>query len=263
VTIAARGAIVVLAGVVLAGFLHFLRADELRSQGEAQVRAAGTPPDARDVQRARDLFQRAGDRNPDPRPELDEATLLLSVGDDRAAAALLEDVVSRNAGSVRGWGLLAAATVNLDERRSLRANGELLKLYGRIPGPLAGGVIRSPGGRRYRVLPGQAKGRVDGIALRGDKVRVNGWAGLPATRRAVQEVLVVAHGRVVASTAPSFARPDVPGDYGGDRTGFIVEVQRSAVINDDGELDLHLFGAGLGAASLLPVDCRRPQPIGC
>jgi hypothetical protein len=263
VRVPARLALVLLAAVVLAGYAHFLHSAELQRQGEAEVRAAGTPPDARRAQRARDLFERAAKHNPDPRPQLDEATLLLSVGDDRGAAALLEDVVKRNAGNVRAWGLLAAATVNTDERRSLQANGELLKLYGRIPGPLAGGVIRSPSGRRYRVLPGQANGGVDGIAFHGDRVRVNGWAGLPDAHRAAQEVLVVAHGRVVRTGTPSRPRPDLPGDYGGDRTGFVFEVPRSALLDADGRLDLHLFGAGLGAASLLRVNCRRPQPIGC
>ena len=256
--------LLVLAGVVAVAWLAYgLRATHLQEDGVKEGAAAGRPPAGPRLQHALDLLRRAGERNPDPRPQLDEASLLLAAGRNRAAAGLLEGVVDRNPGNIRAWGLLAGATAPLDERRSLQANGELLKLYGRIPGELAAGVVRSTSGVLYRVTPGHAKGVVDRVRRVGDEMVFTGWAGLPAQRRPVQEVLIVAHGRVVAATEPNVARPDVPAASGGRGTGFRKAVPISALRGKDGQLDAHILGAGTGAASLLGIDCRRPQAFGC
>ena len=249
--------------VVAGAWLAFgLRAVDLQSDGQQEGRAAGRPPQGPQLNRALDLLQRAGERNPDPSPQLDEASLRLAAGDDRAAAALLEDVVERNPGSIRGWALLATAAASFDERRSLQANGELLELYGRVQGPLGSGVVRSPSGRRYRVFPGLARGFY-GVRRRGNKVVFQGWAGLPGARRPVDEVLVVSHGRVVAASRPNVRRSDIKPADGGSGTGFEFTVPGLALIDDDGDIDAHVLGAGLGSASQLTVDCRTPQLVGC
>jgi hypothetical protein len=235
---------------------------DLQAEGQQEGRAAGAPPQGARLERALDLLRRAGERNPDPRPQLDEASLLLASGDSRGAARLLEEIVDRNAGSIRGWGLLAAATAGFDERRSLQANGELLKLYGRVPGQLGSGVVRSPSGRRYRVFPGHARGFY-GVRREGERVVFKGWAGIPGSRRPAEEVIVVSHGRVVAAEAPNVRRPDIPPASGGSGTGFRLSVHGLRLIDDDGEIDAHVLGGGLGAASLLTVDCRTPQLVGC
>jgi hypothetical protein len=253
-----------LAAVLMVAWLaDALRAVDLDDQGRAVVRASGPSPTPGEVARARALFERAGRRNPDPRPQLDEAALLLTAGDSRGAAQILEGVVDRNPGSVRGWSLLATAAAPFDARRSLEANGELLKLYGRIPGQLGSGVLRTPSGVRYRVVPGHAKGFVAFIRRSGDVVTFAGWAGLPGAHIPVKEVLVVAHGRVVRGTPPTMRWPGVRPADGGTRTGFRIGVPIAALRNGSGEVDAHLFGAGLGAASLLAVSCKRPQFIGC
>jgi hypothetical protein len=256
--------LLVLAGVVAVAWLALgLRATDLQEDGVKEGAAAGRHPAGPRLEHALDLLRRAGERNPDPRPQLDEAALLLAAGRNRAAAGLLEGVVDRNPGNIRGWGLLASATAPFDEHRSLEANGELLKLYGRIPGELAAGVVRSTSGALYRVTPGHAKGVVDRVRRAGDDMVFRGWAGLPAQRRPVQEVLIVAHGRVVAAATPDVARPDVAAANGGSGTGFRKVVPISALRGKDGQLDAHVLGAGNGAASLLGVDCRRPQALGC
>jgi len=262
-SIAVRAALIVVAVAAVAWLGLGLRAIDLQAEGQEEGRAAGSPPQGPRLQRALDLLRRAGERNPDPRPQLDEASLLLAAGDNRGAARLLEGIVERNAGSIRGWGLLAAATASFDERRSLQANGELLKLYGRIPGQLASGVVRSTSGRRYRVVPGHARGVVDHVLRRGDRILLTGWAGLTGAKRPVQEVLIVAHGRVVGAAPPTEARPDVRLDVRGARIGFRVTVPEWALGDRAGELDVHVLGAGLGAASQLPVNCRRRQAAGC
>jgi hypothetical protein len=214
--------------------------------------------------RALDLLRRAGEHNPDPRPQIDEALLLLNAGDNRSSARLLEAVVNRNPGNVRAWGLLATAAASFDERRSLQANGELLRLYGRIPGKLGNGVVRSPGGARYRVALGHVVGVVDGVVRLGhDRVEFVGWAGVLGTRRPVDEVLIVSHGRVVHAGVPTVRRRDVSLANGVGRTGFRIVVPIAALRSDDGELDAHVLGAGGGAASLLSFNCRRRPFVGC
>ena len=256
--------LLVLAGVVAVAWLAFgLRAVDLREDGVKEGTAAGRPPAGPRLEHALDLLRRAAQRNPDPRPELDEAALLLAARQNRAAAGLLEGVVDRNPGNIRAWGLLATATAPFDEQRSLQANGELLKLYGRIPGELAAGVVRSTSGVLYRVTPGHAKGAVDWVRRVGDHIVFAGWAALAAQPRPVQEVLIVAHGRVVAATAPNVRRPDVPAAKGGSGTGFREVVPISALRGKDGHLDAHVLGAGTGAASLLGINCRRSQALGC
>jgi hypothetical protein len=260
---AARLALVAVALAMTAWLAFGLRALDLQADGLEEGRAAGSPPQGPRLLRAVDLLRRAGERNPDPRPQLDEASLLLAAGNSRAAARLLEDVVERNPGSVRGWSLLATAAAPFDERRSLQANGELLELYGRMPGQLGSGVVRSTSGTRYRVAPGHARGIVDRVKRDGDRLVFAGWAGLPGPRRPVEELLIVAHGRVVAAGPPTADRPDVDVDFGKGKIGFRLVVPDAALRDDDGELDAHVLGAGLGAASQLAVDCRRRQAAGC
>jgi hypothetical protein len=252
-----------LAGIVVVAWLALgLRAVDLQEEGQKEGAAAGRPPAGPRLEHALDLLRRAGERNPDPRPQLDEASLLLAAGRSRAAANVLEGVVGHNPGSIRGWGLLANATASFDERRSLEANGELLKLYGRIPGQLAAGVVRSTSGVLYRVVPGQATGVVDKVRRVGDDVVFFGWAALRGPARPVEEVLIVAHGRVVAALRPNFPRPDISRANGGSGTGFREAVPISA-LRKDGRLDAHVLGAGDGAATLVAFDCRRPQLFGC
>jgi hypothetical protein len=261
--LAARAALA-LAGIAVVAWMVFgLRALDLQADGQREGAAAGRPPAGPRLTHALDLLRRAGERNPDPRPQLDEAALVLAAGDNRGAARLLEGVVDRNPGNIRGWGLLAAATAPFDERRSLEANGELLKLYGRISGQLAAGVVRSTSGVLYRVVPGYAVGVVDKVRRLRDGAVFSGWGGVAAQRKPVQEVLVVSHGHVVAATHPNAARPDIPAAQGGAGTGFRVAVPISSLRGKDGRLDAHILGAGTGAASLLGIDCRRPQLIGC
>ena len=261
-TVVARVALVAVAVVAGAWLAFGLRAVDLQSDGQEEGRAAGRPPQGARLEQALDLLRRAGERNPDPRPQLDEASLLLASGDSRGAAALLEDVVERNPGSIRGWGLLAAATAAFDERRSLQANGALLELYGRVPGELGSGVIRSSSGRRYRVFPGHARGFYT-VRRRGALVVFEGWAGIPSARRPAQEVLVVSHGRVVAARRPDVRRRDIAPASGGSGTGFRFTVPGLSLLDKEGEIDAHVLGAGLGAASLLTLDCRTPQLVGC
>jgi hypothetical protein len=262
---AGRAVLALLAVGAVVVFAYGLRAVTLRQDGEAIVKRLGQRPDPAAVAQAQDDFRRAGRLNADPTPELDAAALALRTGRARAAAGMLERVVRDNAGSLRGWALLAAATEPFDVERSTRANAELLDLYGRRQGlPISSGVIPAPDGRRFEVTPGRVTGSVDSTSVKGTTAKITGWAGQLSTKAPAQLVLVVSRGRVVASVPTYVRRSDLATTYGpGLRyAGFRVSLPRARLVRD-GKLQVQVFGAVGQTASALPIQCKSQQAFGC
>jgi hypothetical protein len=265
--LAPRAALVALAAIAVLWFGYGLRALELESDADRKVEGAGALEDPAAIRDARSLLHRAARYNADPTPELDEARLLIRLGRQREAVPLLESVVRSNPGSIAGWALLATATAPLDDRRSTEANGELLKLYGRAHGqPLALGSIRASTGRRYTVTPGSMEGFVDWSSVRGDIVAMAGWAVDRGHRVPAEAVMVVSHGDVVATFRPRGRRADIARDRGAWalRSGFEILVRRRQLIDDEGDLDVHVFAAARGRAAPIGLHCSSGRmDIGC
>jgi hypothetical protein len=253
-----RGLLVAIAAGAVLWLGHGLRAIHLDAEGNARLQDAGARPDASTAAEARSLFRRAARHNADPTPELDEAALLIRLGRRREAAPLLESVVDANPGSIRGWTLLATATAAFDVGRSTEANGELLKLYGRAQGqPLAAGSIRAANGRRYNVTPPGVRGAVESTLLGAGGALMTGWAASPRHRAPAEAVMVVSHGRVVATATPRRRRKDIARRFGpgAAQSGWIVSVPRRRLIDRSGDLDVHFFAGIGGQASRIPFHC--------
>jgi hypothetical protein len=263
----ARAALVAGAIVAVAWLAHGVRALDLAVDGRATLAAAGSPPDARAAERALASFRAASRRNPDPAPTLDEATLLLSLGRTAEAARVLEEVTRVNAGNVRAWALLAAATAQADPAISEAALSEVAGLYGRVRTPsVAPSVLRAWDGRLFEVGTDPGLGAVEFSRVAGARIELQGWAADPRARRPADTVLVVSDGRVVGLATPRRARPDLARRYGRRlaTAGFRVSFPRRSAEVIDGEIQVMVFAASDGDAARIRFICPSDnQDVGC
>jgi predicted Zn-dependent protease len=88
---------------------------------------------AAQISRIGDLLDTARRLNPDRRPDLIEAFLLLRRGREREAVALLRRVVRDEPASVEGWALLARAAARVDPRSAAVARARLRVLAPHVP----------------------------------------------------------------------------------------------------------------------------------
>jgi hypothetical protein len=74
---------------------------------------------------------------------------------------------------------------------------------------LDGDSIRTPGGRRFRIVEGGITGGVDATIREDEAVRLGGWAADARTFRPVEEVVGFAGDLLLFSGPPAGPRPDV------------------------------------------------------
>jgi hypothetical protein len=115
----------VAAVVVLALWLH---SSHLESEGRAFRPSPSHPVTPAQVKRALSEFDRARRNNPDTRPEVEEATILIFLGRNAKAAAMLGQVVHKEPRNAQAWGLLSQATRSSDPRLSQAAAARVLQL---------------------------------------------------------------------------------------------------------------------------------------
>lgn len=84
--------------------------------------------------RVRDLLRRAGQLNPDPNPEVIDASLLINRGREQDAARNLERIVRTEPENSGAWRLLAVAVRQSDPQRSADAERRARALAPRRPG---------------------------------------------------------------------------------------------------------------------------------
>jgi hypothetical protein len=264
--IVGRAVLLLIAAAVVGIAALQLRALGLREDGERTLATVGPRTSQSAVLAATSDLQRARRFSADPTARLDEAELLLKVGRTLAAARLLEPVMRRNPGSIRGWSLLARATAGTNPRRHAAARARLLAFYGRLPRPsVATPTLRTPDGRVLTVIPKRVQGYIDASTVGLRSVSLRGWAGLVRANQAADEVVVVSRGRVVVTTAPSLARPDLARHFGTGfgRAGFLVRIPRVA-LERDGKLDVTVYAVEGQVASAMAFFCKgRRQVIGC
>ncbi len=75
-------------------------------------------------------------------------------------------------------------------------------------------VIREPGGKTIRVVAAPPQGSVDALTVQGRVITATGWAIDEQRKRPVEQVLVFAGDRLIASGRPSVARPDIADKFG-------------------------------------------------
>ena len=267
--IAGRAALVALALIVIVPLAYDLRALSLDAQGSAQARVARNPGQ---VSRALSLFSQSARENPDPRPRVDAARFLISLGRTREATSILNAVVHTNPGSIVAWSLLAEATVRTDRKREAQANQQLFGLFGHpvvyFPATKA---IFSPIGV-LTVAGGQVRGAVDTVRITGSVARFTGWSAVTSKSRGgvsvtpSMQVLVLAGGRFIAGATPTLERPDVAHFYRvtAAPVGFTIAVPVRELGSARSPVGVQVFGISPGVASQLPVICSpRAQAFGC
>lgn len=112
-----RAAVVVVAVAVLAWLGVMYRDAYLQARGVAGLRDGDLAAAASDLRRARLL-------NPDAAPDVTRAVIYRARGDDRAAVALLDDVVRREPDNLAAWSVMRLSATGTDPnafRRSLIA----------------------------------------------------------------------------------------------------------------------------------------------
>ena len=119
------GGAAVVAIAVIALWLH---SSHLESQGRAFRPSPAHPVTPAQVNRALSEFDRARKNNPDTRPEVEEATILIFLGRNAKAAAMLRQVVRKEPQNAQAWGFLSLATRTLDPQLSQAAAARVLKL---------------------------------------------------------------------------------------------------------------------------------------
>src|SRR6266516_8228509 len=92
--------------VVLAIWLH---SAHLAAQGEAFKPSPSHPVTPVQVRTALSQLDRARNNNPDTKPDLDEATILVFLGRDAAATPLLSGVVRKEPRNANDWSLMYKA----------------------------------------------------------------------------------------------------------------------------------------------------------
>jgi len=116
--------------VVLAIWLHSTqlenRANDFRARSSASVPSG--------VRYVTGLYQRAAHNNPDTRPIVEEATILIFAGQQARAARLLQGVVRDEPKNVAAWAQLSVATRDLDPGLSAAADARVRALAPRPGG---------------------------------------------------------------------------------------------------------------------------------
>jgi predicted Zn-dependent protease len=125
---AVRLGLAALAIVVLAWLALSLRGLGLSERGERLTATPDATP--AQVEEAEQALEDARFLNPDTRPLLAEGALLSARGGRRAreGVALIERAVRREPDNVVAWGVLAAATRELDPERSRQARARQREL---------------------------------------------------------------------------------------------------------------------------------------
>jgi predicted Zn-dependent protease len=109
--------VVVVAAAALAWLGVMYRDAYLQARGVAELRDGDLAAAASDLRRARLL-------NPDAAPDVTRAVIYRARGDDRAAVALLADVVHREPDNLSAWSAMRLSATGTDPnafRRSLMA----------------------------------------------------------------------------------------------------------------------------------------------
>jgi hypothetical protein len=104
--------------VVLAIWLH---SSQLEARGEAFKPSPSNRVTPAQVRAALTNFDRARNNNPDTKPEVDEATILIFLGRDAEAARLLGQVVRKEPRNASAWALMSRATQRSDPKLSAAA----------------------------------------------------------------------------------------------------------------------------------------------
>ena len=116
--------------VVLAIWLHSTqlenKANDFRARSSASVPSG--------VRYVTGLYQRAAQNNPDTRPTVEEATILIFAGQRARAARLLQGVLRDEPKNVAAWAQLSVATRDLDPRLSAAAAARVRELAPRPGG---------------------------------------------------------------------------------------------------------------------------------
>ena len=262
---AQRIGLIVVAAAAALWLVHGVLALNLDTQGRDRVRAAGERPSPAQVSGALSSFTRAARLNADPTPKIDQAALLITLGRVRPAATLLEQVVRANPGNVRGWTLLASATVRLDPGRSAEASRALRGLFGQPPGFVSQEEpVLTTSGRVLHIVPKAVVGQVDSTLVLGNQVRFSGWSGSVKNAHAASSVLVFANGRLVGDIAPRLPRPDLAGAHPGlARSGFGIVLPLSSLETGGKPGRIQVFGVDGQVTSPILFDCGQRQDLGC
>jgi hypothetical protein len=117
---------------------------------------------------------------------------------------------------------------------------------------LRGGAIRSGEGKTVRVAPGALEGSLR-VQTPGDTVRLFGWAGDVAARRAAENIVVFVDGRSVFVGHPgNLRRDDVVKRYGIEDAGFAFRLPRALFPPPGDDRTVRVFAISGDRASELP-----------
>jgi hypothetical protein len=119
------GGLAAAAIVVLAVWLH---SSHLDAQGVAFRPTPAHPATKAQIASALSHFERAGHNNPDTKPEVDEATILIFLKRDTQATRLLGEVVRKEPRNATAWARLSQATSRSDPQLSQAAVARVLAL---------------------------------------------------------------------------------------------------------------------------------------
>jgi hypothetical protein len=111
--------------VVLGVWLH---SSHLAAEGEAFKPSPSNPVTPAQIRTALSVLDRARKHNPDTKPDVDEATILIFLDRDADATRLLSRVVRDEPRNARAWGLLAQATARSDPKLSAAAVARVRQL---------------------------------------------------------------------------------------------------------------------------------------
>ena len=126
----------------------------------------------------------------------------------------------------------------------------------------SGEAVRTSGGRELPVVAGAVEGVVEDWFFEEDTVRIGGWAGDVATRKAAEKVLVFSERGLLYSGTPSVGRADLGERYPGlGRSGFVVELPRD-LVGDGSDADLRFFAMRGDVASELAYADGFPWKAG-
>lgn len=132
---AARVGLALLATAAVVWLAVLLHGAALRDDGqEIALRDPKTLSGA-EVNRAVSLLRRARAHTPDTEPLLDEAALLVRVGQMRRARPPLEELLRREPENLQAWAVLALATRTTDPARAAQARARMRELAPDVPPP--------------------------------------------------------------------------------------------------------------------------------